>query len=288
MLNIVILGGNGFIGSSLTQIFRNSMYVVNSLTRLEILNSDNFLTLLIKSDIVINCIGSANVHFSYSNTEEDFNSNVGILQFCLNLMKNNQLNHIRFINLSSAAVYGNPIKLPISETDQTNPVSPYGFHKRISEYLMKEYSLCFGLKTVSVRVFSAYGIGQRKLLLWDLHQKIVANKGSINIFGTGNETRDFIHILDIYAQILLVIDNADFNGEVINVANGIEIRIADVVGLFKKYYPRDFHYEFSGEKRLGDPLNWCANIDILKNWGYIPMVNFENSIKEYIDWVVNE
>ena len=236
------------------------------------------------SDVVINCIGSANVGFSYKNTSEDFESNVGVVRAILEILREQNLNYIKFINLSSASVYGNPKQLPVQESDPIQPLSPYGFHKTMAELLLTEYSHCFDLKTLSLRIFSAYGNGQKKLLLWDLHDKIQKSNGIINLFGTGNESRDFIHIEDIAHQILLAVDNADFVGEAINVANGVEVKISEVVELYQKYYPQKFDCEFNGEERLGDPLNWCGNIQKVKDWGYIQQFTIEKGIKKYLEW----
>ena len=283
-MRLLILGNTGFIGSNLLKFYQGQGHEISALNRLEFSDPNKLLKTIETSDIIINCIGSANVGFSYSNTEEDFESNVGVVRTILEILRENRLNHVKFINLSSAAVYGNPTTLPVKETDSTQPLSPYGYHKFMAEWLLKEYSQCFGLKTLSLRIFSAYGSGQKKLLLWDLHEKIQNSVGNIVLFGTGNESRDFIHIEDIAHQILLAVDNADFVGEAINVANGVEVKISEIVELYLKYYPRKFNYEFNGEERLGDPLNWCGNIQKVKDWGYIQQFTIEKGINKYLEW----
>ena len=155
----------------------------------------------------------------------------------------------------------------------------------MSEILLEEYSKCFGLKTLSLRIFSAYGRGQSKLLLWDIHKKIQEGNGEIQLFGTGDESRDYIHINDIAQQVLLAIQHAKFEGEALNVANGSEVQIKQVVQLYKQFYPKQFNHSFSGDIKQGDPLRWCADIEIMKMWGYQQTVNLEDGIKDYIDWV---
>ncbi len=285
-MKIIILGSKGFIGSNLVNLFQQQGHEIKTLTREEFMDNESFNMSLRNSDVVINCIGSANVGFSYTNTSEDYESNVGVVRTILEILREQNLNHVKFINLSSASVYGNPKQLPIKESDPIQPLSPYGFHKSIAELLLKEYSQCFGLKTLSLRIFSAYGNGQKKLLLWDLHEKIQNTNGNIVLFGTGNESRDFIHIEDIAQQILLVIHHAEFQGEAINVANGVEVKISQVVELYQKFYPLKFEYEFNGEERLGDPKNWCGDISIMRNWDYQSKVGIEQGIKSYINWAV--
>ena len=142
------------------------------------------------------------------------------------------------------------------------------------------------MKTLSLRIFSAYGNGQKKLLLWDLHEKIQNSNGIIVLYGTGKESRDFIHIEDIAQQILLAIDNADFSGEAINVANGVGVKISEVVELYRLFFPKKFNYEFNRQERLGDPKNWCADISIMKKWGYQSEIEIEQGVENYINWAV--
>jgi len=112
-------------------------------------------------DFFLNASGAASVPFSFDDPLIDYQLNV------INVMK--MLEAIRiespetaFINISSAAVYGTPSQLPVSEDADVDPISPYGWHKRHSELLCSEYANLYGLKTCSMRVFSAYGPGLRK------------------------------------------------------------------------------------------------------------------------------
>ena len=285
-MKITILGSQGFIGSNLVNFFRYQGHEIQTLSKEDLLDINILINAFEKSEVVINCIGSATVGYSYTNTGEAFESNVIIVGKVLEHLRQNSFQHIKFINLSSAAVYGNPENLPVKELDETKPMSPYGYHKLMSELLLKEYHHCFGLKTLSLRIFSAYGIGQKKLLLWDLHQKIRNSNGKICLFGTGNETRDFIHVDDIAQQIMLVISNASFKGEAVNVGNGVGVKILEVVDLYHKYYPKKFEYYFNGEVRLGDPFNWCADIALMRNWDYQNSVGMEQGIENYIKWAV--
>jgi UDP-glucose 4-epimerase len=281
-MKVIIFGGKGFIGSSLIKYFNND--VVLSVTDIRTLTLD----LLINVDILINCAGSSNVAKSFIEPKNDYEKNANLVFNLLEVIRASGNKKIKFINLSSAAVYGNPLDLPIIETDKCLPISPYGSHKLISEEFCRYYHKCFGIKTLSLRIFSAYGNGQKKLLLWDLHEKIERTKGKIILFGTGKESRDFIHVDDISEQILLAINNAAFQGEAINVANGLEVRVSKIVELYEKFYPKKFDYDFNGEIRIGDPMNWCADITLMQNWGYSPKIDIHQGIENYINWASNE
>ena len=166
-MKITVLGGQGFIGSNLVNFFQFQGYEIQTLSKADLVDINKLINAFEKSEVVINCIGSATVGYSYTNTEEAFESNVIVVGKVLEILRQNSFQHIKYINLSSAAVYGNPQNLPVKESDETKPLSPYGYHKLMSELLLKEYHHCFGLKTLSLRIFSAYGNGQKKLFLFD-------------------------------------------------------------------------------------------------------------------------
>jgi dTDP-glucose 4,6-dehydratase/UDP-glucose 4-epimerase len=295
-LKILIIGSRGFIGSNIYDHFESQGDDVFSCDFLDIRNQKNYFRInpfnsdyneiLEKHhfDLVINCAGSANVGASIENPFFDFDLNVNVVSKILGaIYKTNK--ETKFINFSSAAVYGNPLSLPITaeSAQYATPISPYGVHKRMSEILLKSYFDSFQIPTCSLRVFSAYGNGQKKLLMWDLFQKFTDNsKSKIELFGTGNETRDFIHINDILQQVKLVIKNANFNGEAINIGNGVETPISEIAQLFKDSLISDKQIEFNNIIRGGDPLNWRADISVLQNWGYFQSVDLKLGINSFI------
>jgi len=279
-VNIFVFGHNGFLGSAILNSFKyNKSFVVNML-------SDIHSMVLNECDIFINCAGSSNVSASFLHPIADFQNNTILVELLLEKIRVSGNKKIKFINLSSAAVYGNPQTIPIVEESIVNPISPYGFHKKMAEDLCRYYNQCFGLNTLSLRIFSAYGLGQRKMLFWDLHDKILKSKGEIELFGTGEESRDFIHVDDVIQQLLIAINYAEFNGEVINVANGSEVKIVEIVKLFKKFHTTPFEYRFNGTNRPGDPLNWCADISKMKEWGYDQTVSIYVGVEGYIKWAI--
>ena len=276
-MKILIFGANGFLGSTFIEQLENP----KAINRLEDLSTE----ILENADVILNCAGASNVSNSFDQPNDDFNKNTFLVRQLLEKIRLSRNKNIRFVNLSSAAVYGNPQILPIREDSDKSPISPYGFHKNMAEDICLEYSRCFGLKTISLRIFSAYGKGQKKMLLWDLHQKILNSHGEVKLYGTGEESRDFIHVDDIFQQLTLAMNCADFRGEAINVANGVEVKINEIAELYKKHHPISFKYEFNGENRPGDPLNWCADITQMKEWGYEQKVGIEDGVEKYITWL---
>lgn len=291
-MNILIIGSKGFIGSHLLKYLSQQQNIVcygcdiikdSSLNYFYISNFKydlNKLLELYKFDYCINCSGSANVKDSFVNTLSDFDLNVSNVILILDSIKHN-LPFCKFINLSSAAVYGNPKRLPILVSDKENPISPYGMHKYFSEKLCLEYYKAFQIPTLSLRIFSAYGPGLKKQIFWDWYCKAINNE-MIFLNGTGNESRDYIFIDDLVKIIHLVIIKGNFNGSCINVGNGSENFIKDIAKIFFTIFNRRF--EFTGNRNEADPINWCAEISQIKQWGYKQQISISNGIAKYIEW----
>jgi dTDP-glucose 4,6-dehydratase/UDP-glucose 4-epimerase len=297
-MKILIIGSGGFIGSHLRKYFIKShdVYTCDLLnnpgdpkyTQLERTCSD--FSLLFRNtryDVCINCSGAANVSNSFVNTVYDFELNsLNVIRILESIRQYN--NACKFINMSSAAVYGNPETLPIKENDEKlMPVSPYGFHKLISEIILDEYHTLYNIKTCTVRLFSAYGNGLKKQLIYDISRKILKEK-EIHLYGTGLETRDFIHIFDICSAINSIIENDKFESSRINVANGKQIKISSIVEIFRQVWNFNKKIVFDNIEKTGDPKNWEADITILKSYGYKQKLSLYEGIKMYKEWIEGE
>jgi dTDP-glucose 4,6-dehydratase/UDP-glucose 4-epimerase len=190
----------------------------------------------------------------------------------------------KYLSLSSAAVYGNPQTLPIHETHPLAPVSPYGIHKMMAEQICEEFYRFWNVKTCCIRIFSAYGPGLKKQLLWDISQKL-KDEGPLSLFGTGRETRDFIHIDDLVNLIDVVIRKAQFQGDFINAANGVETSIREIAECMVDEIAPGREIIFSQSNRRGDPLNWVADISKATQLGYVQNINIKRGINSYISWL---
>lgn len=134
----------------------------------------------VQPDVILHCAGSANVGASIVNPMADLDGNLHSLYQLLLALKSFE-KRPKIIFLSSAGVYGNPKQLPITEKDALAPISPYGVHKQMGEELCSYYNRVHGYHIRCVRIFSAYGSGLRKQLLWDIYQKYL-NTGRIDLF----------------------------------------------------------------------------------------------------------
>lgn len=294
---VLITGASGFIGSKLLEKFKREEYDVTGWDRndtningvlvkkVDMSTKDSIVAALLKCnpDIVIHCAGSADVGKSVANPEMDYEGNVTLTHNLLFAIHKCGLEKKRFVFLSSAGVYGNPTSLPITEDMQVNPLSPYAVHKVMCEELCKYFVKNYGADIKIARIFSAYGAGLRKQIFWDMHNKVL-NTGKLEMFGTGNESRDYIHVNDVVKSIfLLATKDSEYN--VFNVANGEEITIRSVSECFAEYshIPKE-KIHFNGVVREGDPLNWKADIQRISSIGYQKSICIEDGIEDYTKW----
>lgn len=295
-MKILIIGSKGFIGQHLRKFLTGrgeavwgADVVVDYVhpERYFLVDSSNsdFHTIFQDTvfDICINCSGAASVPDSLLYPMRDYNLNTVNVFKILDAIRQYQP-LCKFINLSSAAVYGNPQALPICESSRLDPVSPYGIHKLMSEKICEEYSRFFEIATCSLRIFSAYGEGLKKQLFWDLFQKTKPG-APVSLFGTGKESRDFIYIQDLVNAIYLLAKHATLKGQSINVANGDEILIEDCVRIFYGFFDQPVNYSFMGQGRAGDPVNWVADISALRQLGYQQQYHLTSGLKSYYEWI---
>ena len=296
-MKVLIIGSKGFIGSYVYEHFSKmcdcfcaDIHVDYADKKYFQVSDDEidffYIFDQVKFDICINCSGAASVQNSILHPLYDFSLNT------LNIVK--ILDAIRvhspkcfFINLSSAAVYGNPTKLPVHEHDETAPISPYGIHKSMAERVCQMYKDFYGIKTCNLRIFSAYGIGLKKQLLWEVSKKLLETD-NLELFGTGEETRDFIHISDIVQAIDKIAFSKNKIYTIINIANGKEVTVKRIATLLRDALELDIEIKFNNETRQGDPIAWAADIARLSSVGYKQTMSINDGVKEYASWSKNE
>jgi UDP-glucose 4-epimerase len=296
---LLITGAAGFIGSQIVRLAVERGYEVHGLDlvgapALALVGvhdhrmprgREDFADLLtqVRPQICIHAAGAASVGASLDHPEEDFRSGP-VLTFALLDAIRKAAPHCRLTFLSSAAVYGNPATLPVRETQSASPISPYGFHKLQCELICSEFSSIFGLQTAVIRIFSAFGNGLRRQILWDICRQLAAGKAPL-LRGTGTETRDFIHVHDVAAGALLVAERGNAKGDIYNLAYGQETSIHRLASLATAAFGKNVVPCFDGTVPAGDPLCWCADIAKIRALGFAPAVTLEAGIASYVEWM---
>ena len=296
---VLVTGAAGFIGRYVVRHFMeqgwNVIGIDNSppenapLANLSIYHSlqlpnSNLKNILQETppQVLIHCAGRASVGLSVKEPEADFYGNAVLTFDLLNTLRLHAP-QCRFILLSSAAVYGNPASIPISENQVTEPISPYGFHKLQCEQICLEFTKLYQVPTAAVRIFSAYAPGLRRQVLWDICQKAITSD-SVLLQGTGQESRDFIHALDIAKALFTIAHTAPMKGEAYNLASGREVTIAELAELALAALEYQGKLKFDGQVPIGTPLNWKADITKLQALGFTPSVTLERGVPTFANW----
>lgn len=235
---------------------------------------------------LVHAAGPASVPASLHDPWSDFDGNVSVFFHVLDSVRRHAP-ECRVILLSSAAVYGNPLVLPVGENAPVRPISPYGFHKRLCEQLAEEFHVLYGLRVCSARIFSAYGPGLRRQVLWDICQKAL-HQPFIQLLGTGQETRDFIHAQDIAGAIALLLRDADFDEPVYNLATGEETTIAELATILCSALGVSKEINFTGTLRQGDPSRWCADTSRLRALDFQPGISIGEGALRYARWILEK
>lgn len=299
-MKILVLGSEGFIGRYLVRHFLRLQYTVHGCDLFDTAQHIGYVYTKVSRispeweevfenhvfDFCINAAGSGNVPYSMTHPLSDFESNTLDTMRVLDTIRRLN-NSCKYLHISSAAVYGNPEKLPVNERDNTSPLSPYGWNKFMAEQVCREYHVVYNIATAAIRPFSVYGNGLRKQLLWDICSRL-SQADEIQLFGTGNESRDFIHITDLMLLVQCLVEKAPFTAEVYNAASGIETSIKDVAAIFEAFHGSKKKIGFSGEVRKGDPLNWRADMTNMKQLGFTATMPLQEGIAGYIQWFQTE
>ncbi len=295
--SILITGAKGFIGQNVCLSFKKAAYTTFGIGHGKItqkeqkqigldywiegdMSIDTILKHGQKFDIIIHCGGSGSVADSVKNPYKDFNKTVnGTLEILEYIRLYNQYAHL--IYPSSPSVQGECGDVPIKENYIGKPVSPYGYHKKIAEDLCQSYATKYNIKVSIIRLFSVYGRGQEKQLIWDAYNKIKTANKKVTFWGTGNETRDFIHIDDVMSLFHLIIENSSAFS-ILNGGTGVKHTIKDVVQIVQEIVNPDIVITFNNKYNPGNPIYYWADVENLNKINFKHKINLKQGIKNFI------
>ncbi|AFO56739.1 UDP-glucose 4-epimerase [Natrinema sp. J7-2] len=189
----------------------------------------------------------------------------------------------RFVFASSAAVYGHPDTVPISEDAPLEPTSPYGLSKLAAERYVRLYADLYDLSAVALRYFNVYGPGQ---LDGDYSAVIsvfvdqAAAGDPITVEGDGSQTRDFVHVDDV-VQANLLAATAEETGT-FNVGTGESVSILELAEIVRDLSGSDPEITYT-EARAGDIDRSRASVsNIESSLGFEPSLSLEDGLREII------
>jgi UDP-glucose 4-epimerase len=321
-MNWIITGGCGFIGTSLIKVLmqqnNHNIRILDNLstgTREDLANACSFheinendigefnkIELIVGDilneelaikltkgvDVIIHLAANTGVGPSVENPRADCLANV---MGTFNYLEAARINQVpRFIFASSGAPAGE-VEPPIHEELPPHPVSPYGASKLAGEGYCSAYNKTFGIQTVMLRFGNVYGPGS-------LHKSSVVakfirqalNKESLEIYGDGTQTRDFIYIDDLINALMLAVTTKNIGGEAFQIASNQETTVGEItdkmINILNQNGVTDIKV-INGETRLGDvKRNYSDTSKAKIKLGWQPIMDQEEGLKRTIEYFV--
>jgi UDP-glucose 4-epimerase len=208
-------------------------------------------------------------------------SNILATQRLLEACKGSQT---RFVYASSSSVYGETKKIPMHEDDRPQPVSPYGVSKLAAEHLCVLYTRNFGVPTASLRYFTVYGPRQRPDMAFHKFIRAAIEGRPIEIYGDGEQTRDFTFVADAVTANLAAMDRGK-PGAVYNIGGGSRVSVNEVLETLGRLLGRKLDVRYQG-RALGDVTHTYADTSRAReDLGFEPSVTLEEGLAREVDWV---
>jgi len=252
-MNFLITGAAGFLGSTLANQLAREGHQVRGLddlstgdpqaltpdvhfTRGDVNDRPKLWTLLQEVDCVYHLAARVSVPESIVYPREYNAVNVGGTVSLMEAMRDVGVKRVVFA--SSGAIYGNQDIQPLAEGQTPRPSSPYAVSKLAAEYYVRSIGGLWGIETVSLRIFNAYGPGQHlpasnpPVIPYFLRQAV--RNGTLVVNGDGNQTRDYVYVDDVVSAMVAASTAPNVNGLVINIGSGVETSIGALVNLVMK------------------------------------------------------
>ncbi len=292
----LVTGGCGFIGRHLVRALAaqgKEVVVVDNmsssrvscppeaqLVRADVRDRDQIGEALRGADIVFHLAANANGTFSIADPRWDFEINSG---GTFNVVEAALAAGVqRFVFVSSASAYGTPQRVPMAEDHPLRPFLPYGASKLAGELTCLSFLATFGLPCVIGRPFCVYGPGENpesalvevsRYLRWHLRGEPIQVVGDLD-----RKTRDFVHVRDLVAGLLVIADRA-LPGEIVNLGSGEECSMRQLVDLIGVVTGRTPTVTVLPEV-TDDTYRLVADISKLRGLGFDPTMTLADGVSD--------
>lgn len=297
---VLVIGGNGFIGSNIVCELKNKGYhvsVVDIKAPLVPVIDVNYFTISIGNtqilsdimpghDYVIYLKSSTNPNSSMIHTDkayiEDLPELISVCKLCLEC----SIEKIVFASSGGTVYTRLNMERPYREEDPTNPINHYGISKVAAENILLMYNKLHGMKNVILRVANPYGLGQNSLsgvgAITTFAEKMLTNQ-NIQVYGNGDIVRDYVEISDVCKAFALALDEKNNSAfPIYNIGSGKGFSIIQIIHLLQEYLQIQPNIEFLPKRDFDIPYNVLDISKAGKELQYYPTVVPEIGIKEYV------
>lgn len=294
---IIITGGTGFLGTHLAEKLksRNQVWVVGKhkavgQTGIRFVNMDvrdgKFLDFIRRNtfDYFFHLAGNTDHELTLKNPAYEFEIDTSATFRILDVLRGVKRKP-KFVFASSVMVYGEAGENKLSEDSSlTVPIDVYGASKLASEHFLRVFCRLYGLKGISLRIFSTYGPGLKRLFVYDLMSKLAGNPNKLEIMGNGREMRDLTYVEDQIGQMIRVAERADYRGEAYNLASGKLYsvkKVAEDIARSMKLKPK---FVFTKNIRAFDSRVWVPDLRKIRGFGCRAATPLREGIEKTLEW----
>jgi UDP-glucose 4-epimerase len=297
-MNFLITGAAGFLGSHLANRLAREGHQVRGLddlstgdpqvldpdvhfTRGDVNDRPKLWTLLQEVDCVYHLAARVSVPESILYPREYNASNVGGTVSLMEAMRDVGIR--RVVLASSGAIYGDQDIQPLTEGQTPHPHSPYAVSKLAAEFYVRTIGNLWGIETVCLRIFNAYGPGQHlppsnpPVVPYFLRQAVL--KGTLVVHGDGQQTRDYVYVEDVVAAMVAAATAPDINGLIINVGSGVETNLRSLAKLVLDVTGSQANVVYNA-KSSGGVSRLCADLSLAaEKLNYHPAVSLAEGLR---------
>ncbi len=297
-MNFLITGAAGFLGSTLANQLAREGHQVRGLddlstgdpqalspdvhfTRGDVNDRPKLWTMLQEVDCVYHLAARVSVPESILYPREYNAVNVGGTVSLMEAMRDVGVKRVVFA--SSGAIYGDQDVQPLTEGQTPRPRSPYAVSKLAAEYYIRTIGGLWGIETVCLRIFNAYGPGQHlpasnpPVVPYFLRQAL--RNGTLVVNGDGNQTRDYVYVDNVVSAMVAAATAPNVNGLVINIGSGVETRIRTLADLVLKVTGSQTNI-VSSAQTPGGVARLCADLTLAgQKLNYKPSIPLEEGLR---------
>ena len=269
-MNYLVTGGAGFIGRHLANQLvaaGHNVRVLDDLsagekealdsrvlfTRGDVRDQPKLWTLLHDIDVVFHLAAKVSLPQSILYPAEYNDVNIGGTVALMEAMRATGTR--RIVLASSGTIYGDQKRQPVDEQVPPDLRTPYAVSKLAAEHYIFTLGRHYGIQSVALRIFNAYGPGQALPPAYPPVVPQFLNRilrgGSVVVFGTGGQTRDYVYVSDVVDALVAAADREDINGEVINIGSGVETSVEQLIARIEELTGRSAHVLYNQEQSGG-------------------------------------
>jgi len=298
-MNVTVFGASGFIGTNLIQQLGNHDLKITAIDikpmiiqlpenvkfiGADILDEQHVDTLIENTDIVIH-LSTSNLRTSLSNPKRNIKINV---QGTMNILEACRKYSVKKIIYSSASsIYGIPKYVPVDEKHPKTPSTIYGVGKYTGEHLIRVFNQLHGIDFLVLRFTNVYGPYQHPSTggLIPMVMSRIINREDVTIFGTGEQSRDFVYVKDLGRLIFEAISDESIKNEIINAGSGVNTTILQAAKLCGKVLEIEPNFVFKPQES-GERKDFQADLSKCKKiFGKVPDTSLESGLKKTADWI---